>query len=370
MAFGVVKQRLAFGVTAEHELAVMEEVMVGSAEEQGVLAGVLPAAAACDDMVHLDVAAPAAAGHAAAAAVAQYHRAAQARGYWAAALDHAAVGREMRSAVVPPQPLSSHRGLARSGSAHEAPAMTDEVRLITLSYSPWSERARWALDHHHIPYREVPHQPVLGELELRRIVGPRQGRYTVPVLLTGEEILTESWDIARYADRMGRAEPLIGETREKELRDFNERVDSAMAAGRALFTPRLLASGAAREETLPPQIPRPVRFLLRPMTWLGVRWFSSKYALGAYEPVRALEELRRLFDSIRARLAGGDYLLGSFSYADILAAVALQSVVPVADEYIRLGPASRRVWTDPVLAGDYADLVAWRDRLYARHRRE
>lgn len=247
--------------------------------------------------------------------------------------------------------------------------MTNEVRLITLSYSPWSERARWALDHHHVAYRELPHEPVIGERKLRRVVGPRAGRYTVPVLLTGEEVLTESWDIARYADRVGSSPPLIGEARLNEVRDFNERVDSAMSAGRALFTERLLASGAARDETLPRQIPRPLRVLLRPMTWLGTRWFAHKYALGAYDPVRALEELRRLFDSMRAKLGGGDYLLGSFSYADIVGAVALQAVVPVADEYIRLGPASRGVWTDPVLAGDYADLVAWRDRLYGRHRR-
>lgn len=259
--------------------------------------------------------------------------------------------------------------VARRCFEEEAPSMENEVRLIALRYSPWSERARWALDHHHIAYRELRHEPVIGELKLRRVVSPRKGRYTVPVLLTGKEVLTESWDIAQYADRVGSSAKLIG-AREKEIGAFNERVDSAMSAGRALFTRRLLASGAARDETLPRQIPRPLRVLLRPMTWLGTRWFSNKYGLAAYDPVRALEELRRLLDSMRAKLGGGDYLLGSFSYADILGAVALQSVVPVADEYIRLGPASRRVWTDPVLAADYADLVAWRDRLYARHRRE
>ncbi len=247
--------------------------------------------------------------------------------------------------------------------------MEAEVRLVALRYSPYSERARWALDHHHIEYRELPHEPVIGERKLRRIVGPRKGRYTVPVLLTGVEVLTESWDIVRYAERVGRSTPLIGDARLEEVRAFNERVDGAMAAGRALFTVRLLGSGAARDETLPRKIPPSLRRLLRPMTWLGTRWFAHKYALGAYDPVRALEELRRLFDSMRAQLGAGDYLLGSFSYADILGAVALQSVVPVADEYIRLGPASRRVWTDPVLARDYADLVAWRDRLYERHRR-
>jgi glutathione S-transferase len=247
--------------------------------------------------------------------------------------------------------------------------MPQDIELITLRYSPWSERARWALDHHGIQYREVRHEPVLGERKLRRIVGPRKGPYTVPVLVTRDEILTESWDIARYADRVGKSEPLIAEAQMKEVRDFNDRVDSAMAAGRALLVERLLQDGPARDESLPRKIPPRVRVLLRPMTWLGMRWFANKYALGDHDPVRAISELRRLFDSMRAKLAGGDYLLGRFGYADILGAVALQGVVPVADQYIRLGPASRRAWAHPALGAEYADLVGWRDRLYARHRR-
>ena len=99
MAFGVAKAKLAFGVAAELELAVMEEVMVGGAEEQAVFARVLAAFALSDDMVHVDVAAPMAAGHAATAAVAEHHRATQGRRYWAAALDGAAFGREMDLAL-------------------------------------------------------------------------------------------------------------------------------------------------------------------------------------------------------------------------------------------------------------------------------
>ena len=227
----------------------------------------------------------------------------------------------------------------------------------------------WALDHHRIAYRLVPHEPVLGERKLRRIVGPREGRHTVPVLLTGEETLTESWDIARYADKVGGSEALIPEARASEVRDYNDRVDRAMEAGRALLARRLLEDPAARDETLPRQIPRGVRVLLRPMTWLGTRWFAHKYAVGAYAPEKAVLEIRSLLDSVRGALAGRDYLLGGFSYADIVVSGVLQAVVPVAHEFIRLGPASRKAWTNPALAADYADLVAWRDRLYARHRR-
>ena len=109
MAFGVAKAKLAFGVTAELELAVMDEVMVGGAEEQAVLARVSAAAASWDDMVHVDVAAPAFAGHAATAAVAQHHRAAQGCRYWAAALDGAALSREMHLALAAAQRSGARR---------------------------------------------------------------------------------------------------------------------------------------------------------------------------------------------------------------------------------------------------------------------
>jgi len=247
--------------------------------------------------------------------------------------------------------------------------MAPTLTLIELSYSPWSERARWALDHHHLLYRRIFHEPVIGERKLRRLVGPRPGRYTVPVLLTGEEVLTESWDIASYADRVGASTPLIPKASEAAVRDWVEQADRAMAAGRAIFSLRLLGSGPARDETLPAKVPRWLRPLSRPFTWLGVRWFVHKYGLSAYEPARALALVRTFFDAVRAALTRGDYLLGSFGYADIVAAGALQSISPVADEYIKLGKASRAIWTDAALMAEYADLVAWRDRLYARHRR-
>src|SRR5688500_4346560 len=63
--------KLAFGVAAELEPAVMQEEMVGGAEQQAVAARVLAAFTPSDDMVHVDVTAPVATAHAAPAAVAQ-----------------------------------------------------------------------------------------------------------------------------------------------------------------------------------------------------------------------------------------------------------------------------------------------------------
>jgi glutathione S-transferase len=78
--------------------------------------------------------------------------------------------------------------------------------------------------------------------------------------------------------------------------------------------------------------------------------------------------MRGVLDALRAGLKGRDNLLDGFSYADVAMAVVLQMVSPVDSGYIRLGPERRRAWTEPVLAKDYADLVEWRDRLYAARR--
>jgi glutathione S-transferase len=84
---------------------------------------------------------------------------------------------------------------------------------------------------------------------------------------------------------------------------------------------------------------------------------------------RALEELERVLDGLNAQLGGRPYLLEGFSFADVALATLLQCVAPVDDRYVRLGAATRRVWHQPELSGRFGDLVKWRDRLYAEHRR-
>jgi mercuric reductase len=52
----------------------------------------------------------------------------------------------------------------------------------------------------------------------------------------------------------------------------------------------------------------------------------------------------------------------AFSFADITMAASLQFILPVAERFISLGPATREAWTHHGLAAEYPDLLAWRDR--------
>jgi glutathione S-transferase len=90
------------------------------------------------------------------------------------------------------------------------------------------------------------------------------------------------------------------------------------------------------------------------------------YATSADQEAHHESVVRQALDTLRAALAGGrDHLVADrLSFADIAMAVSLQFILPVSDQYIELGPATRAAWTHPALAADHGDLLAWRDRLY------
>jgi glutathione S-transferase len=243
-------------------------------------------------------------------------------------------------------------------------------KLISLGVSPWTERAKWSLDHHGLPYRVVDHFPVLGERRLRRIVGPDKPKATVPVLVDGDRVLSESWDIALYADGKGSGARLIPPEHEPAIRKWTALADETMQSGRALVIASLLADPAALDEAGPPAVPRWARPLLRPVARGLTRAFAKKYELRLGDEAPQTRVMRAALDELRAGLASGaGFLLGTFTYADIAMATLLQGVAPVDDRFIRLGPATRRVWTRAALAAEYADLVAWRDALYDKKRR-
>lgn len=242
--------------------------------------------------------------------------------------------------------------------------------LIFIGISPWSERGRWVLEHHGIAYRAVEHVPMFGERRLRKMVGRREGKVTVPVLLGGGEVVTDSYEIAKWADRVGASSVLIPAALEPEIVRWNRVADEAMQRSRVLVAARMLRSPAALDETLPPQVPAFVRRMVRPVSRRVTEWFARKYALPAADEGQHLAGIREFLDVLRAGLAGGSYLLGEqFSYADIIGATVLQGVRPVDDAYLPLGPATRDVWTFAELAAEYDDLLRWRDDLYRRHRR-
>jgi glutathione S-transferase len=246
--------------------------------------------------------------------------------------------------------------------------MASARKLVALDVSPWSERARWALDHHGLKYDVVTHLPILGERRLRRLVGWEKPRATVPVLVAGTEVVSESWDIALYADREGAGTKLVPQEHEAAIRAWCALADETGNAGRALVVAATLASGPALDERVP-FVPAWLRPALRPVGRAVTRAFARKYALPLEDSDTHTRQLRAALERLRSGLTSSSpHLQGFFSYADIVMATLIQGIMPVDDRFLKIGPATRATWTNPVLAAEFADLVTWRDRLYASHR--
>jgi glutathione S-transferase len=263
-------------------------------------------------------------------------------------------------------------GLTRTGSVAPAPVELGDrrvPRLFAESFAPWCEKARWALDHHGVAYRWREHVPLVGEPALRLAARRWRGGVTVPLLVVDGLVLMDSFAIARHAQRVGHGVALFPPGHEVEVEQWNARSEALMVAGRALLLLRMLVQPEALREQLPPSVPPWLRPRLTAVGAFGVRFLMQKYGVEPGAQPQHDAACRRALDALRDGLRHTDHLVdGRLSFADIAMATALQFVVPVADGYMPLGPATRVAWMHAALAAYYPDLLAWRDRLYATHR--
>ncbi len=243
-------------------------------------------------------------------------------------------------------------------------------RLIELPYSPWSEKARWALDHHKLPYERVTYTPLVGELGLRWSTRNYAQRATVPALIDDEgEVYADSLLIAQHADHIGQGSRLFPRHLMSDIERWSTEGEWALAAGRGLVLAAVRADDEAQRELVPSVVPGPLRGLLQPLALLGVAFLSWKYGLDeTATPTVLTERLEKMLAALRRQLGARPFVLGEFTYADIAMATALHFVSPPSDEWIRLGPGTRRTFTRPELAERYRDLLEWRDKLYAERR--
>lgn len=240
------------------------------------------------------------------------------------------------------------------------------IVLTALPISPWSEKARWALDHHRIAYRYDAYIPLLGELKLRIRMRKPSGRVTLPVLHDGDAWLTDSFEIARYADRMGSGPPLFPGDKLAEVAEWNRRSEAALSAGRALMMLASADDPAMALPFLPPGVPPALKPFLLPLAKKGVEIFIAKYQMREGEGSHVAVFEHEL-DALDKALSGRRYLVGdALSYADIAMAMVLQGISPVDERYMPRLPGDGD--SNGKLKRRYADLIAWRDQLYAQHR--
>ncbi len=214
-----------------------------------------------------------------------------------------------------------------------------EPLLIGESFSPWTQKVRWALEHCGIAHRYEEYVPTLGEPRLRwRLRG--------------------SWEIACLT--VDRGDPLG--LRDDRVPHWNALGDAALCEGRTRVVRGIACDPQAQIESMPSFVPKPLRSGLRWLARDAIRRLDRKYAALVVDG-----SLRHALLRTREALAasGGDFLLGRFGYADIAMCVVLECVAPIARTTPPLGPATRRHWRDDALAREFDDLLAWRRRLLA-----
>ena len=235
--------------------------------------------------------------------------------------------------------------------------MKSKLLLVGESFSPWTKKARWALEHCGLDYDYQEYTPTLSEPGLRWKMKKLLGSVSVPVLFADRKILRGSWEIACYAnDTVGGKR--LGDM--QIIEPWNDLSEAALAEGRTRIVRSILNNNQALEEGLPAFVPS---FLRRPMRFMAkdaVRRLDRKYAHlvkpGSLDI--ALQEIRNGLSE-----SPNEFLLDSFSYADITMAVVMEVIAPIAHVEPPLGPVTQEIWNDSVLAEENQDLVAWRDSL-------
>jgi len=236
-----------------------------------------------------------------------------------------------------------------------------------LPYSPWSEKAAWALDHHRSPVRRKVHVVLFGELAMRFKQRKWSGPITVPALVTDGGAMTDSFDIARWADERGSEPTLFPEGADGQIVEWNKKSEALMFAGRVRVTARVLTQPAALQRMVPPPLSKLGPVSLGIGRW-GCRHLARKYGFSLDSAPAQLDVMRGILGELRAAVGTRDTVLETFSYADVVMVAATHFLLP-NPAYLRMARDARAAWRDPELSEEFEDVLAWRDRVLEAHRR-
>ncbi len=245
-------------------------------------------------------------------------------------------------------------------------------RLVTIPFSHYCEKARWALDRARMTYTEEPHLPILHVPFALRASGQR----LVPILVTPHGAITDSTRIIEWIDGMLPEEKRLfphDPTLRAEVSRWESRFDDELG-------PHARRWGYWH---MLPHRERVVSILGKHVPAWEKAVFSASYPAAAAlmrrglristdGAARSLEKVRRVFADVSEALGDGrKYLTGErFTAADVaFASLAAPAVLP--DGYARWlcgrdeAPPSMHAVIDELRATPAGRFV---DRVYANDR--
>lgn len=237
--------------------------------------------------------------------------------------------------------------------------------LWQYTFSNYSEKVRWALDHKGIAHERRSLVPGFPRAMLFSLRG------TVPVLDLDGERIVGSGRIVEVLERMRPDPPLVpADPRERaralEVQEFfDEHVGHAMrrAAFVGLSDEReyqaaLLSTG------LPPRTARALRLMFAAPG--SMAYARRRYRLYAADAERALQTLEGALDRIEAEAApSGHFAGGRFTIADLTAAALLYPLVWPPEFPYEVPPPPRLGPLEPLARHPACE---WIRETYRRHR--
>ena len=242
-------------------------------------------------------------------------------------------------------------------------------RLVTIRYSHYCEKARWALERARIEFVEEPHVPIISWIGT---LGNR-GNRTAPVFVANGKTYSESTDILRYADTHGSADKLFPKD-DAEVARLEERYDRYLGptARRAVYDDVLRLPRAQLAELLGKDAPRWEQRAAR----IATPFFGGMIRRGLRVTPNEVERSKKMVETIFAEVEallkdGRRYLTGdAFTAADLTFA-ALASVIVFPDGYARYAlPLAELPSNIKDIVHRHRDRPAGRFilRMYAEHR--
>jgi len=239
-------------------------------------------------------------------------------------------------------------------------------RLVTIPFSHYCEKARWALDRAGIRYVEEPHVPMFAWAPALRAGRSR----TVPVLVVDDEALTDSHAIVAHVDRRAPEVGLYPKDIAAEVEAVESFLDTKLgpAARRlayfALMTePRIVRDLFVREAS------RVEAVATRALLPVMIRMMRGGLKIDEAGAARSEKQLAPVLDDVAARLAksGGPWLFGDrFTAADLtLASLMTPLTVPPSFTDAHLCPSMMEVDAPRALIERYRETDAGRFTLRA-----
>jgi len=201
-------------------------------------------------------------------------------------------------------------------------------RLVTIRYSHYCEKARWALERARIEFVEEPHVPIISWIGALGSGGNR----TAPVFVAGGKTYSESTDVLRYADEHGSADKLFpaGDAEVERLEEHYDR-HLGPTARRAVYDDVLRLPRAQLAGLLGKDAPSWEKRVARIATPVIGGMIRRGLRVNPPEVKRSKEMVERIFGEVEAHLKDGRrYLTGDrFTAADLtFAALAAPIIYP------------------------------------------